>query len=178
MKNKKVIPLAYIITCRTYATWLHGDQRTSVDRDHNKFLTPRIKHNPVLEKVSKELSKEPAYLMNEAQRKTVLQSIIKTCECASWHLHAAHVRTNHMHIVVRGPKEPEKMAVSFKAYATRYLKKHHPELIRERYWSKGESTGYIFQSDNLFRAIQYTIEEQGEKRAFYCEPAYYEALAH
>jgi hypothetical protein len=28
------------------------------------------------------------------------------------------------------------------------------------------------------KKVIYTIEEQGEKRAFYCEPAYYEALAH
>ncbi|OGT25483.1 MAG: hypothetical protein A3I77_04115 [Gammaproteobacteria bacterium RIFCSPLOWO2_02_FULL_42_14] len=176
MKNKKPIPLAYIITCRTYATWLHGDERNSVDRYHNKFLTPRIKPNPVLEKVRKQLCKETPYLMNAPQRETVLQSIIKTSECANWHLYAAHVRTNHMHIVVSAPKEPEKITVSLKAYATRYLKQQHPELNRERYWSKGASTGYIFQSENLFRAIQYTIEEQGTEMAFYCEPAYYKTL--
>ncbi|HLB57590.1 MAG TPA: transposase [Gammaproteobacteria bacterium] len=116
--------------------------------------------------------------MNAPQRETVLQSIIKTCEFSNWHLHAAHVRTNHMHIVVSAQKEPEKIAVSLKAYATRYLKQQYPELNRKKYWSKGESTGYIFQSENLFRAIQYTIEEQGNEMAFYCEPAYYDVLSH
>lgn len=176
MKNKKNIPLAYIITCRTYATWLHGDKRTSVDRHHNKFLTPRIKHNLALEKTRKEYCKESMYLMDAPERETVLQSIIKTCEFSNWHLHAAHVRSNHMHIVVTAPKEPEKVAVSFKAYATRYLKKNYAELNRERYWAKGESTGYIFQSENLLRAIQYTIEEQGLGMACYCDPAYYEIV--
>lgn len=28
-------PLAYLITCRCYGTWLHGDARGSVDREHN-----------------------------------------------------------------------------------------------------------------------------------------------
>jgi hypothetical protein len=81
-----------------------------------------------------------------------------------------------MHIVVKAPKEPEKVAVSFKAYATRYLKQAYPELNRERFWSRGASTGYIFQSEFLFRAIQYTLEEQGKEMAFYCDPSYYEVI--
>ena len=102
---------------------------------------------------------------------------IDTCQFTKWHLHAAHVRTKHMHIVMRAPKEPGKVAVSFKAYATRYLKQYHPELNRQRYWSRGESTGYIFRSDYLLRAIQYTVEEQGREMASYCDPSYYNALA-
>jgi REP element-mobilizing transposase RayT len=178
MKNKKPIPHAYLITCRTYATWMHGDRRTSVDRYHNKYLAPKVKPNSILEKTRKDLCIESPFLMNAPQRETVLRSIIDTCQCANWYLYAAHVRANHMHVVVRAEKEPEKISVSLKAYATRYLKKQHPELNRERYWSKGESTRYIFQSESLFRAMQYTIEEQGIKMAFYCEPAYYEILAH
>ncbi|MGH9840991.1 MAG: hypothetical protein ACREEM_19730 [Blastocatellia bacterium] len=34
------IPLAYLITFRCYGTWLHGDERGSVDRDHNIYRTP------------------------------------------------------------------------------------------------------------------------------------------
>ena len=34
------VPLAYLITFRTYGTWLHGDARGSVDREHNVFGTP------------------------------------------------------------------------------------------------------------------------------------------
>ena len=55
-------PLAYLITFRTYGTWLHGDSRGSTDRDHNVPETPllavdrprqmrersMLKHGPVL----------------------------------------------------------------------------------------------------------------------------------
>jgi len=116
--------------------------------------------------------------MNAAQRKTVLQSIINTCQFASWHLHAANIRSNHIHVVVNALKEPEQIAVSFKAYATRYLKQQHPELNRERFWSRGASTGYIFQSEFLLRAIQYTVEEQGIEMAYYCDPSYYEVTGY
>jgi hypothetical protein len=38
-------PLAYLITFRCYGTWLHGDDRGSVDREHNVPLTPLIEPN-------------------------------------------------------------------------------------------------------------------------------------
>lgn len=38
-------PLGYLITFRTYGTWLHGDKRGSVDRFHNRFGSPRLPHN-------------------------------------------------------------------------------------------------------------------------------------
>ena len=105
------IPLAYIITCRTYATWLHGDKRESVDPKHNEFGTLKIKYDPDLENTMKSLCKEKPFLMNESQREIVLQSVINTCKFANWHLYAANIRSNHMHIVVRAPKEPVKVAI-------------------------------------------------------------------
>jgi len=42
-------PLGYLITCRTYGTWLHGDARGSVDRDHNVYGTPMRDPNSALQ---------------------------------------------------------------------------------------------------------------------------------
>ena len=105
-----------------------------------------------------------------------MQSIIDTCAFSHWHLHAAHVRSNYLHIVVQAEKAPERVAISFKANATRYLKELNPELNRKKFWSKGQSVAHIFQSENLLRAIQYTAEEQGKKMACYCEPGYYKLI--
>lgn len=175
--NEKPIPLAYMITCRTYGTWLHGDERGSVDRKHNQFLTPRMKHNPNWQRCMKENCKEQPFVMSKAQSKTVLQSVINTCQYADWVLYAAHVRSNHMHIIVKAHnKPPEQAAVSFKAYATRYLKHKYPDLQRKRYWSSGASTGYAFHSMALLRAIQYTVEEQHGVMACYCCQSYYDIV--
>jgi hypothetical protein len=38
-------PLAYLISFRTYGTWLHGDNRGSTSRKQNKYGTPRIAPN-------------------------------------------------------------------------------------------------------------------------------------
>jgi hypothetical protein len=40
--DTNIFPLAYLITFRTYGTWLHGDERGSVDRQHNVYGTPRL----------------------------------------------------------------------------------------------------------------------------------------
>jgi len=40
--NEEHIPLAYLITFRPYGTWLHGDERGSVDKFNNQHGTPRI----------------------------------------------------------------------------------------------------------------------------------------
>ncbi len=43
-------PLAYLITFRTYGTWLHGDDRKSVDRHgKNIYGTPKILPNKNLQ---------------------------------------------------------------------------------------------------------------------------------
>ena len=165
----KSIPCAYILTCRTYGSWVHGDPRSSVDRNHNEFATSRIKPNLGLQKAMQNSCTEDIFLLNAMQRKTVLQSIIDTCRFANWHLHAAHVRSNHMHIVLQTQKEPEQAMVSIKAYATRYLKKQNPELTRKKFWSLGESTGYIFRPEFISAAVRYTLEDQGEPMAFYSE---------
>lgn len=78
MKNEKSSPLAYMITCRTYASWLHGDERKSVDRKHNLFLTPKINKNPYFQKNMQALCKENMFLLDEAQRKIILQ------RCKHW----------------------------------------------------------------------------------------------
>ena len=62
-------PTAYLITIRSYGTWLHGDERLSVDRrGHNLYGTPRRAVNTKLEAVMKQNMKRDAILLNDKQR--------------------------------------------------------------------------------------------------------------
>jgi hypothetical protein len=45
MWNDTDIPLAYLITFRCYGTWLHGDERGSIDRFHNRYKSPYVPPN-------------------------------------------------------------------------------------------------------------------------------------
>ena len=45
MWNDTDTPLAYFISFRTYGTWLHGDERGSIDRFHNRYRLFRQTRN-------------------------------------------------------------------------------------------------------------------------------------
>jgi len=46
------ISLSLLYHFRTYGTWLRGDERGSMDREHNRYGTPRIGRDPILEKAT------------------------------------------------------------------------------------------------------------------------------
>ncbi len=56
-------PLAYLITFRTYGTWLHGDERGSIDRYHNRYKGERVPANAVIQQQHKvKLKSKPVLL--------------------------------------------------------------------------------------------------------------------
>ena len=74
-------PLAYLITFRSYGTWLHGDERGSIDRrNYNRYGTPAMPANmKLLADERAELGSSPSRL-NRAQRRVVELAIQ---ECAN-----------------------------------------------------------------------------------------------
>ena len=54
-------PLAYLITFRCYGTWLHGDERGSMDRTHNVFGAPKIAANAVFGKIRQQTTQTATY---------------------------------------------------------------------------------------------------------------------
>ena len=123
MWNDTDLPLAYLITFRAYGTWLHGDQRGSIDRFHNRYKTPYIGPNPRWTHHNARSLKRGAVILDAAQRKSVERSIHANCDCRGWHLYALSVRTNHVHIVVSiGSLKPERALIAFKANATKQMR--------------------------------------------------------
>ncbi len=173
---EKSHPIAYFITFRTYASWLHGDHRDSVDPRHNIFLAPRIIPNPNFEEKMKSNCHENSFLMNAEQREKALDAIINTCRYNHWHLYAAQIRTNHVHIVMQTDRSPDRATTSIKAYATQYLRKIVPQSSREKYWARGQSIKHLFNSMQVFRTMKYVIEEQGEEMAVYYDKYFYNAI--
>src|SRR6267378_5992780 len=94
-------PLAYLITIRTFGTWLHGDERHSVDRHgRNIYGTPDIHPNQKLEEIMRSELKQPPVVLNESQRRAVESAIRELCEKRKYFLQAINARTNHAHAVV------------------------------------------------------------------------------
>ena len=75
-------------------------RRASVGGQHNEYgqakLPPNIRR---VEQVQKELQQTP-YRLDQQRRGIVLRALRETCLDRRWRLLAAHVRNNHVHVVV------------------------------------------------------------------------------
>lgn len=157
-------PLAYLITIRTFGTWLHGDERFSVDTHgtYNVFGAPKRQENANLLRVmSKNLSGRPV-ILNKLQRATVRESIQEVCRNRGYIHYAISVRTNHAHTVVGGKVKPEIIANSFKSYATRKLRDAGLIDNKIKTWSRGRSRRYLWKPNHLDAAIDYVLYCQSD----------------
>jgi REP element-mobilizing transposase RayT len=156
-------PLAYLITFRCYGTWLHGDERGSIDRrNYNRYGTPAMPANrKLLADERADLGKSVAVLKH-AQRGVVELAIREVCEHRSYLLHAVNVRTNHVHSVVTAPCKPEHVMDSFKAYATRQLRKSGLLSRDIKPWARHGSTPYLWTEEQVHNAIDYVLNGQGD----------------
>ncbi|MFN6963590.1 MAG: hypothetical protein ACK4S4_07470 [Pyrinomonadaceae bacterium] len=137
-------PLAYLITFRTFGTWLHGDDRYSVDR-HGKTIygAPKIAPNERLTAIMSEKQRSDDFRLDGRQRAVVESAIRAVCEVRVYALPALNVRTNHVHSVVSAQKRPELVMNSFKANATRELRAAGLISPDQLVWSRGGSTRYL-----------------------------------
>ncbi len=164
MWNDTDTPLAYLITFRCFATWLHGDKRGSIDRFHNRYKSPYIQPNERwhLHNV-RVLESEPGVL-NASQRQSVDRAVRETCDFRKWHLHALNVRTNHVHAVVSiGALRPERALTAFKANATRQMREDGCWRRDWSPWSEKGSNRYLWNERSVAQAIDYVLYGQGDE---------------
>ena len=148
-------PLAYFITFTTYGTWLHGRAPGSVDRFHNEVGTPFLPPDEERERAERDGLAEPPYLLDEARREIVLQTILEVARHRGWTLWAVHVRSNHVHIVVTADARPEKVMSDFKAYASRRLREQFDEPGDRTRWTQHGSTLYLWSDEQVGAKVEY-----------------------
>ena len=164
MWNDTDIPLAYLITFRTYGTWLHGDKRGSVDRFHNAFNSPYIAPSKKWHRHNTQTLKNEPVLLKAKQRDSIEKAIRETCQKRGWILEAINVRTNHVHTVVKiGIKPPELALNAFKANATRQLRVDGCWQKTYSPWADKGSKRHLWNEHSVGLAINYVINEQGDK---------------
>ena len=75
-----MLPLAYFITFRCYGTWLHGDERGSVDRhQETAWGTSALPPNALRERFEESRMKAPPATLNDDRRAVVEATIRQTC---------------------------------------------------------------------------------------------------
>ncbi|MEP6708252.1 MAG: transposase [Pyrinomonadaceae bacterium] len=123
MWNDTDLPLAFLITFRSYGTWLHGDDRGSVNRFRNQYNSRRLPPEKKWMQTNTQRLRREIVILTAAQRACVEEAVHETCEIRQWHLHAMNARTNHVHTVVAiGAKKPDVPLNAFKANATRKMR--------------------------------------------------------
>lgn len=181
-------PSTYFVTFTCYGTWLHGDERGSIDRSHNDWQTPLLEPDEERERREFERLKHSAVTLGPAQRLIVHRTIEEVCQHRGWRLHALNVRSNHLHVVVTANRTGNRVRNDFKSYATRRLKEAnslpaacleaHPsngdragvnskdDSSEIRVWTRGGSVRPIDTETSFCRAIEYTLFEQGPDITF------------
>lgn len=157
-------PLAYLITIRTYGTWLHGDERGSVDRHHNQYGAPTLPRDPQRSSMSAQLMKAKALIFAPSQRALAANAIRRECEFRGWNLLAVNVLSNHAHAVLGGTEEDSRTIVkNLKSRATANLRCAGETLQTQPVWAGGGSRKFLWTVRQVNAAIAYV--NQGQDRA-------------
>jgi len=164
MWNDTDIPLAYLITFRCYGTWLHGDERGSVDRFHNVYQEPYAEANTGRKEYSASRLRGEPVILDWKQRRCVDKAIREVCFYKNWSLRALNIRTNHAHVVVSIGNTKSDIALNaFKAYATRKMRQNDC-------WKYSHSPGVnkgskrrLWSEKSIEMAIDYVINGQGDE---------------
>lgn len=99
--------MRYLITFACYGAHLHGDETGSVDRNHNVFGNRLAEFSAERVEVKLEQMDQKPYILDGDRRAIVLECLRTGCAHREWILWAAHVRTNHVHVIVEADIRPE-----------------------------------------------------------------------
>ncbi|CAN5608663.1 transposase [soil metagenome] len=161
--NETGIPLAYLFTFRCYGTWLHGDERGSIDKFNNKHDTPYLPENQNWHKFNQEILKFDPVELNDKMRHSVEIALRETCAKRKWEIYAVNVRTNHVHLVASiGSSNSKKALIAFKSNATRKMREDGVWQFEHSPWAEKGSRRYLWNEKSIEAAIDYVINGQGK----------------
>lgn len=152
--------LAYLVTFRCYGTWLHGDDRGSMDRDNRTFDTPVLAPSAARREWERAQLVHPPWELDRLQRKLIAEAIAEVCDMRRWGPLAVSARSNHVHAVAAGAAAPEVMLSTFKRWSTRRLRGAGLAGPDARVWSRHGSTRYLWTEDSVARAVDYVLHRQ------------------
>ena len=154
--------VTFLITFACYGHHLHGDESGSVDKHHHLFESELVKADAKRRAAEERAMDQAPYAMDVDRRTAVLRALNEVCTLRGWALLAAHVRTNHVHIVVRADAQPEKIMNAFKSYASRLLNQMKVDVAGRKRWARHGSTRWLLTDENVAAAIRYVIDGQGQ----------------
>jgi REP element-mobilizing transposase RayT len=159
--------MTYLITFSCYGCHMHGHDAGSVDRNHRMPGSRLLGADPRRVLVEQRRMDQPPYALDQDRRAIVLESLREVCRFRQWILHAAHVRSAHVHAVVEAEDRPERVMNDFKAYASRLLNHAKLDDPDRRRWTRHGSTRWLWDEESVSAAIRYVVDGQGEAMAVF-----------
>ena len=159
-------PWAYFLTFACYGARHHGSEKGSVDRNHNAVGSPLLPANPPRVRAERGWMRHPPARLDASARAIALRAIQDTCTFRGWVLHAAHVRGNHVHVVVAAEEEPSELLQKLKGRISRAL---NDKFGKRRWWARHGSTVPLWDPHRVDDAVAYTWD-QGVPMARYLNP--------
>jgi REP element-mobilizing transposase RayT len=154
--------MTYLITFSCYGSHTHGADEGSVDLNHNHYGAPLVQPNPRRLTAELNLMDQLPYQLNRPRRQAVLEAIVNRCTQSDWNLRAAHVRQNHVHIIVDSHQTPEFVMTQLKSAASRRLNHLGFDDRTRKRWSRHGSTRMLWGHESVQKAIRYVLNSQGD----------------
>ncbi|MEX0784141.1 MAG: transposase [Dehalococcoidia bacterium] len=152
--------LAYFLTFTCHGTWLHGDERGSVQRLGPENVLELDANRARHESARRRMTGDPVTLDLE-QRRVVDSAIRETCKFHGWEVKALNVRTNHVHLVVASDVVPERVMNTVKVWATTMLKRGGLLPPGGDVWTRRGSKRYLWREDHVSEVCWYVLNRQG-----------------
>ena len=139
--------VGYMVTWRTYGSWLPGDERGYVQ--DGEILAGDVRKS----KRSKQRQKSTAVRLTKRERQIVHRVILGEAEKLGHEIEACVVFSNHVHVVSRPHGESiEEVVGRYKSATTRALWEHGR---KGRIWAKGYDKRFCFTEEELAQRIRY-----------------------
>jgi REP element-mobilizing transposase RayT len=158
--------MRYLITFAGYGTHLHGEPG-AVDRNHNLPGTPLADISPARVEIKRQQMKQAPYILDKSRRQTALAAICEGCQHRNRKLWAAHIRTNHVHIVIEADESPETIMNALKSYASCDLNKIQIDDAARKRWARHGSARWLNSDQATQEAIRYVTQKQREPMELY-----------
>jgi REP element-mobilizing transposase RayT len=148
-------PLAYHITFATYGTRLHGDERGTVDRVHNKRGTPLLTPEPERVAWEESLLRFPPTVLTNEQRLFAQIAIPEVCTRGGWKYQIAAVQPDHVHVLLSTVSDARIVRRVLKRWLSQAMSERWPDAGERPWWGEGGSIRWILNEDYFETAWAY-----------------------
>ncbi|MGA2325166.1 MAG: transposase [Bryobacteraceae bacterium] len=138
-----------------------------MDRHHNLPGSRLLEADPQRASAERQKMNQAPYSLDPDSRAAVVEALREVCVQRGWNLLPAHVRTNHVHVIVEAEVRPERVMNDFKSYASRALNRLGRDGPDRKRWARHGSTRWLWRDQDVQEAIRYVVEEQGEPMALF-----------